>query len=155
MVFDCILKFPVRYKLTLISSFIIWVHSYHEKTHYEAGTYLYLPKFSWLIVLGHDWKHVSRIKNKINEQSSFKLTSVSDEKYLCSYQWKVHLNLNCPNGTSFEFTLFHWLKRCTWWRNSLGERLVTSIAQPTNIAGNLLGYLSHTLVTLWINQAVS
>ena len=67
--FPCILNFPVHigtiYKLTLISSFIIWVRGYHQKTHYEAGTYLYLSQSSWLIVLGRDWKHVSCVNNKI------------------------------------------------------------------------------------------
>ena len=72
------------YNFTLISSFIIWVRGYHQKTHYEAGTYLYLSQSSWLIVLGHDWKHVSCVNNKINEQSAFKITSISDAKYLCS-----------------------------------------------------------------------
>ena len=49
------LEVPVHigtiYKLTLISSFIIWVRGYHRKTlktHYEAETYLYLSQSSWL-----------------------------------------------------------------------------------------------------------
>ena len=48
--FPYILKFPVHigtiYKLTLISSFIIWLRGYHQKTHYEAGTYLYLSQMN-------------------------------------------------------------------------------------------------------------
>ena len=86
--FPCILKFPVHigtiYKLTLISIFIIWVRGCHQKTHYEAETYLYLLQSSWLIVLGRDWKHVSCVNNKINEQSAFKITSISEAKYLWS-----------------------------------------------------------------------
>ena len=107
------------YNFTLISSFIIWVRGYHQKTHYEAGTYLYLSQSSWLIVLGHDWKHVSCVNNKIlvNEQSPFKITSISDAKYLWSCQWKS--GWIWTHQTELYFTLFHWFKRHTWWRNSL------------------------------------
>ena len=101
--FPCILKFGVDigtiYKLTLISSFIIWVRGYHQKTHFEVGTYLYLSQSSRLIILRHDWKHVSCVSNKINEQSAFKI-------------W--------THQTELHFTLFHWFKRRTWWRTSLG-----------------------------------
>ena len=36
--------------------------------------------------------------------------------------------------TELHFTLFHWFKRRTWRWNSLEGRLVTSTAQPTNMA---------------------
>ena len=35
-------------------------------------TYLHLTQSSWLIFLGHDWKHNSCVNNKMNEQSAFK-----------------------------------------------------------------------------------
>ena len=51
--FPCILKFPVHigtiYKLTLISSFIIRVRGYHQKTlktHLKTEMYLYLSQSS-------------------------------------------------------------------------------------------------------------
>ena len=45
--------------------------------------------------------------------------SISDVKYLCSYYWKS--TGIWTRRTELHFTLFHWLKRCTWWQNPLGR----------------------------------
>ena len=107
MVFHAILKFRVHISERSIISLwspasLYWVRGYHQKTHYEAGTYLYLSQSSWLIVLGHDWKHVSCVNNKINEQSAFKNNVNFGCKILVLLLMKVRVNLNSSNGTSFH-----------------------------------------------------
>ena len=105
------------YNFTLISSFIIWVRGYHQKTHYEAGTYLYLSQSSWPIVLGHDWKHVSCVNNKINEQSAFKITSIWDAKYLSASIWTHQTEFSIGSKGARDDAIH------------LVKRLVTSISQ--------------------------
>ena len=60
--------------------------------------------------------HVSTTKYMNNR--CFKM-SISDAKYLCSCYWKVHVNLNSLNGSSFHtFALVkkaHLMTEFTWW----------------------------------------
>ena len=65
-------------------------------------TYLHLPQSSWLIVLGHDWKHVSCVNNKINEQSAFKKRPFRKQNGLVLLLMAGRVNLNWWNGTSFH-----------------------------------------------------
>ena len=131
MVFHAILKFRVHISERSIISLwsIIWVRGYHQKTHYEAGMYLYLSQSSWLIVLGHDWKHVSCVNNKINEQSAFKITSISDAKYcLVLLLMKVRVNFELIKRNFISHFSIGW-KGARDDAAHLVGRLVTSIAQ--------------------------
>ena len=66
--FPCILNFPVHigriYKLTLISSYVVTIRRHITK---QERTFTFHNPADF----GHDWKHVSRVSNKIYEHSAF------------------------------------------------------------------------------------
>ena len=90
-----------RQDLTQIYSFIISIRVervFHQMTHVfnepqSAGTYLYPPQSSWL-TLSNLIGNTLHMNNKTNEQSAFKIMSISGAKYIYQFygQWFSNSN---------------------------------------------------------------
>ena len=75
--------------------------------------------------------------------------SISDIKYLCSCYWKSAWIWT--RRTELHFTLFHWLKRRTWWRNPLGRETGNQY-ESTNKHG---GWFCSWSIVTWKRRSLS